>query len=51
MHPIVGGRGPTGVVSIIKVGGIMLVWLEHDSVALAILRFGIAAVELLTFTF
>jgi len=35
---------------IVKVGGIMLLWLEQDSVALAILLFGITAVELLTFT-
>jgi hypothetical protein len=28
----------------------MLLWLEHDSVAVAIVVFGIAAVELLTFT-
>jgi hypothetical protein len=29
----------------------MLLWLEHDSVALAMLFFGIAAVELLTLAF
>jgi hypothetical protein len=28
----------------------MLTWLEHDSIALAILVFGIAAVELLAFS-
>ena len=30
---------------------IMLLWLEHDSVALAILIFGIAAVELIAVSF
>jgi len=28
----------------------MLLWLEHDLVAVAVLIFGIAAVELVTFT-
>ena len=28
----------------------MSIWLEHDSIALAILVFGIAAVELLAFS-
>jgi hypothetical protein len=31
-------------------GGIMGTWLEYDSVALAVLAFGIAAVELLVFS-
>ena len=32
-------------------GNKMRIWLEHDSVALAILVFGIAAVELLALSF
>jgi|HubBroStandDraft_6_1064221.scaffolds.fasta_scaffold671849_1 hypothetical protein len=31
-------------------GGIMRTWLEYDLVALAVLAFGIAAVELLAFS-
>jgi hypothetical protein len=30
--------------------GIMRIWLEYDPVALAVLAFGIAAVELLAFS-
>jgi hypothetical protein len=30
-----------------RVGNIMRIWLEYDPIALAVLAFGIAAVELL----
>jgi hypothetical protein len=38
---------PIGVRTIGNVGSIMRIWLEYDPVALAVLVFGIAAVELL----
>jgi hypothetical protein len=34
----------------VKMGEVMRFWLEHDPVALAVLVFGIAAVELLAFS-
>ena len=38
---------PIGVRTIGDVANVMRIWLEHDPVALAVLIFGIAAVELL----
>ena len=35
----------------VETGKMMRIWLEHDPVALAILIFGIAAVELLALSF
>jgi hypothetical protein len=41
---------PTGVRMIGNVGSIMRILLEHDPIALAVLIFGITAVELLAFS-
>jgi len=41
----------TGPRGISETGKMMRIWLEHDPVALAILVFGIAAVELLALSF
>jgi len=40
--------GPRGIA---ETGNMMRLWLEHDPVALAVLVFGIAAVELLALSF
>jgi hypothetical protein len=51
LNATVSWRPQAGIISIAKWEGVMHRWLEYDLVALAILVFGIAAIEFLALGF